>query len=258
MPLVYGVTHPVVGTLPTFSDGYLGDVSAMAKGQARFDPPSRSSDEFSSVLASLSPILPMSAEQIRDLAVNEALIHDGIRVHPPSADAAWSTNFDVKDGGLYTVYATEHSLLYAKAAPQTIEVDGTYLSPKETGGAWTGYGEVALSRGKHWVSDGYLDPDLIVALVRTDDLHSWIDRIASVEHTMPKNASLESQVYAPKTQITIPTDGRYRVAATGIGTFGPDGLIAARHGAVTPASSPPASERRCRIRSAKASSGRRL
>ena len=88
-----------------FTDGYLGDVSAMAKGQARFDPPSRSSDEFSTVLTSLSPILPMSAEQIRDLAVNQALIHDGIRVHPPSADAAWSTTFDVKDGGLYTVYA---------------------------------------------------------------------------------------------------------------------------------------------------------
>ena len=236
LPLVYGVTHPVVGTLPTFTEGYLGDVGAMAKGQARFDPPSRSSDEFSSVLTSLSPILPMSSEQIRDLAVNQALIHDGIRVHPPSADTAWSTTFDVKDGGLYTVYAMEHSLLFAKASPQTIEVDGTYLSPKESGGAWTGYGEVALSRGKHWVSDGYLDPDLVVAIVRSDDVHSWIDRIASIEHAMPKNESLENQVYAPKTQITIPTDVRYRVAATAVGPFGPDGLIGARvrRGATTP------------------------
>jgi Alpha-(1->3)-arabinofuranosyltransferase len=226
LPLVYGVTHPVVATLPTFTDGYLGDVSAMAKGQARFDPPSRSADEFTSVLSSLSPILPMSAEQIRDLAVNLALVH-GVRVHPPSADAAWSTSFDVKDGGLYTVYAMEHSLLFAKTAPQTIEVDGTYLSPKESGGAWTGYGEVALSRGKHWVSDGYLDPDLIVALVRSDDLHSWIDRIASIEHAMPKNAILENQVYAHRTEVTIPSDATYRVAATAVGPFGPDGLIAA-------------------------------
>ena len=50
LPLVYGVTHPVVSTLPTFSDGYLGDVDAMASGKAEFDPPSRSADEFSASL----------------------------------------------------------------------------------------------------------------------------------------------------------------------------------------------------------------
>lgn len=227
LPLVYGVTHPVVDTSPLFTDGYLGDIAAMAKGQARFDPPNRSGDEFSSALNSLSPILPMSADQTRDLAVNQALMR-GIRVHPPSADAAWSTSFEVKDGGLYTIYAMEHSLLFPKSPPQTIEIDGTYLSPKEVGGAWTGYGEVALSRGHHWVSDGYLDPDLIVGLVKSDDLHVWMDRIASIQHAMPKNASLESLVYAPKTTVDVPATGHYRITATAVGPFGPDGLVAAK------------------------------
>jgi len=57
LPLIYGVSHPVVGTDPTFTTGYLGDVTAMAHGQARFDPMLRSADEFSSVLRDLSAVL---------------------------------------------------------------------------------------------------------------------------------------------------------------------------------------------------------
>ena len=42
LPLFYGVTHPVISTLPIFSDGFLGNVDAMAQGRAEFNPPSRS------------------------------------------------------------------------------------------------------------------------------------------------------------------------------------------------------------------------
>ncbi len=179
LPLFYGVTHPVVSTLPPFSDAYLGDVASMAKGKAQFDPPNRSADEFSTQLQLLSPILPASPEQMRDLAVNAALVH-GIRVHPPSADAAWLTRFNVKTGGVYAVFALDQGLLYDRAPPQTLEVDGKYLSLQSVGGAWTQYGNVGLTPGTHWVSDGYLDPDLIVAIVSADDLRAWQDRIGAL------------------------------------------------------------------------------
>jgi hypothetical protein len=225
LPLFYGVTHPVISTLPTFSDAYLGDVDAMANGKAQFDPPSRSADEFTSAMQSLSPILPGSADQLRDLAVNQALSH-GIRVHPPSADAAWLTHFDVKNGGVYAVFALDQSLLFDRPAPQTIQVDGRYLSLQSLGGAWTDYGNIGLAPGTHWVSDGYLDPDLVVALVNVDDLRAWQDRITALQRALPQNLATANMVYAAAASFTVPASGKYRVRATAVGPFGPDGLIA--------------------------------
>ncbi len=223
LPLIYGVTHPVISTLPTFTDAYLGDLGAMAKGRAQFDPPTRSADEFSSAMQSLSPILPGSAEQVRDLAVNESLAQ-GVRVHPPSADAAWMTHFVVKASGIYSIFALDQSFLFARAAPQTIVVDGKYLSVTTSGGTWTGYGSIPLTAGKHWVSDGYLDPDLVVAIVGSDDLRAWQNRIVALTRALPKNLSIASQVYAQAARIEVPVSGRYRIRATAVAPFGPDGL----------------------------------
>ncbi|HYL28181.1 MAG TPA: hypothetical protein VEW74_10145, partial [Candidatus Nitrosotalea sp.] len=227
LPLLYGVTHPVVSTLPIFSDAELGDVDAMASGKAQFDPPSRSADEFSTAMQSLSPILPASQDQLRDLAVEEALPR-GIRVHAPSADAAWLTHFKVKNAGLYAVFALDQSLLFNRPAPQTLEIDGKYLSMQSNGGAWTQYSTVALTPGVHWVSDGYLDPDLVVALVSIDDFRAWQDRIAALERALPQNLATASLVYAPKTSVTVPASGLYNVHATAVGPFGPDGLVKTR------------------------------
>ena len=227
LPLIYGVTHPVMSTLPTFADAYLGDVDAMAKGRAQFDPPSRSADEFSSLMQSLSPILPGSADQVRDLAVNEAL-PGAIRVHPPSADAAFLTHFNVKSGGVYAVFAYEESLLFDRSAPQTLEIDGQHLSLRNSGGAWAEYQNFGLTPGLHWVSDGFLDPDLVVAIVNLDDLRAWQARIVALESALPQNLATETLVYGANTNVTLPYSGKYRVRATGIGPFGPDGIVGTR------------------------------
>ena len=129
LPLVYGVSHPVIGTNPTFSDGYLGNIEAMARGEARFDPQARSADEISSAMLALSPILPESAEEARDLAVNEALIH-GVRIHPSSVAADWSIPFEVKTGGVYDVFARDEALLFAQDPPQTLSVETEDLPRK--------------------------------------------------------------------------------------------------------------------------------
>lgn len=224
LPLVYGVSHPVIGTDPTFSEGYLGNVDAMARGQARFDPQARSADEFSTAMSSLSPILPESAEQARDLAVNEALI-DGVRIHPSSVAADWSIPFDVKIGGLYDVFARDESLLFAQDPPQTLSVDNKNFTPQSVGD-WTQYGEVTLSAGRHAVSDGYIDSNLDVALVRDDDLRDWRARIAALVQALPQNVALSKSVYGFKTIVTLPSPGKYRVQASAVGPFGPDGLAA--------------------------------
>ncbi|HEY1867239.1 MAG TPA: hypothetical protein VGG70_03025, partial [Candidatus Cybelea sp.] len=227
LPLFYGVTHPVMSTLPTFSDAYLGDVHAMANGRAQFDPPTRSADEFSTSMQSLAPILPGSTDQIRDLAVNEALAH-GIRVHPPSADAAWLTRFNVTSGGVYAIFALDQSLLFDRPAPQTLQIDGKYLSIQTMGGAWTQYGNIVLTPGSHSVSDGYLDPDLVVAVVSVDDLRAWQDRITALERALPKNLATASLVYARKGTINVPASGRYLVRAAAVGPYGPDGSVRTR------------------------------
>lgn len=224
LPLFYGVTHPVVSTVPTFSDGLLGDIAGMASGKAQFDPPNRSTDEFTSSLQSLSPILPGSPEQVRDLAVNEALPH-GVRVHAPSADAAWLTKFNVKTGGVYSIFVLDQSLLFNRPAPQTLLVDGKYLSLESTGGAWTQFSNVGLTPGTHWVSDGYLDPDLVVAVVSADELKAWEDRIAGLQRALPDNLAITNLVYGAKATVTVPASGRYRVNVTAVGPFGPDGLV---------------------------------
>ena len=224
LPLVYGVSHPVIGTDPTFSDGYLGNVAAMARGEARFDPQTRSADEFSSGMLALSPILPESAEQARDLAVNEALIR-GVRIQPSSAAADWSIPFEIKLGGVYDVFARDQSLLFSLAPPQTLSVDDKNFTPQSTGD-WTQYGEVTLSAGRHAVSDGYIDPDLDVALVRADDLRDWRARIAALLQALPQNTALAESVYGFDTTVTLPSAGRYRIHASAVGPFGPDGLAA--------------------------------
>ncbi len=223
LPLLYGVTHPVISTAPIFTDAYLGNVPAMAAGKAQFDPPSRSTDEFSSALQSLSPVLPSSPEQIRDLAVNQALLHGGIRVHPPPADVGWTTPFDVRDGGVYEVFSYEQSLLFQRSPAQNLEVDGTYFSPLTTGGAWTDYGQLDLASGAHSLSDGYPDSGLVVALINEDDLRAWEDRIAALVRALPHNQMTTTLVYGSKAVVTLPSSGRYRIHAGAVAPFGPDG-----------------------------------
>ncbi len=231
LPLLYGVTHPIVSTVPTFTDGYLGDVDAMASGKAQFDPPNRTGDEFTGTLTALSPVLPASAAQVRDLAINEALAHGGVRIHPPSADVGWTTPFQVHDAGVYEVFALEQSLLMERTPPQNLDLDANYFSPRTTDGAWTGYGRIELSAGSHFVSDGYPDPNLVVALVNVDDLKTWEDRITALGRAMPRNRATMSLVFANKTTVTVPSSGRYRVAASAVGPFGPDGQARAHAGA---------------------------
>ncbi len=137
LPLFYGVAHPVISTVPAFSDAYLGDVDAMAKGRAQFDPPSRSADEFTAAMQSLSPILPGSRDQIRDLAVNEAL-YGGILVRPPSADAALLTSLRVRNAGVYAVFAREQSLLYYRAPPHDARARRRTLLVTTVGGCLDG------------------------------------------------------------------------------------------------------------------------
>jgi hypothetical protein len=125
LPLFYGVTHPIVSTLPIFSDGFLGDVAAMARGRAQFNPPS-TAGEFANAIQSLSATLPANADGLDDLAVNQALI-SGIRVQPPAADAQWLTPFVVKNTGMYAAFALDQGLLYQREPPKTLEIDGNVL-----------------------------------------------------------------------------------------------------------------------------------
>ena len=197
LPLVYGVNHPVISAWPVFSEAYLGDVNAMARGQARFDPPARSMDEFSTTMRALSPIVPLSASAVRNLAVNASLAQ-GTIVRPSSANVKWAEPFKLAAGSVYTIFAREQSLLFPQAAPRILQVNGAYFRPNASGGAWAEYGQVLLSRGKHWVSDGYEDPKLVVALVKTDDVDAWTKRIGALGAAMPQNRALEKLVYGKK------------------------------------------------------------
>ncbi|MGB6412884.1 MAG: alpha-(1-_3)-arabinofuranosyltransferase family protein [Candidatus Cybelea sp.] len=224
LPLVYGVNHPVISAWPTFSEAYLGDVDAMARGQARFDPAPRSFDEFSTTMRSLSPIVPLSDSAVRDLAVNASLAH-GTLVRPSSANVQWAEPFSLTTSGVYTVFAREQSLLFPPSAPRLLQLDGAYFRPNASGGAWAEYGQVLLSRGKHWVSDGYEDPKLVVALVRTDDIDAWTKHIAGLGAAMPQNRALEMLVYGKKARFALPRSGAYRISASAVGPFGPDGFV---------------------------------
>lgn len=229
LPLIYGVEHPVVGTDPTFTTGYLGDVSAMAHGKARFDPELRSADEFSSVMRELSPILPQTHSAVRDLAVNEAVANGGIRVHQSSAEPSVSIAFEVKDAARYVVFARDESLLFGISPPQTLSIDETNFTPENIG-TWSSYGEITLNGGKHLVSDGYADPNLVVAVVRADDLNAWMSRIGELTDELPNNRAISKPVQWFSTTFDVPKAGWYRVTADPIGDLGPDGLSKARPG----------------------------
>jgi hypothetical protein len=223
LPLVYGVNHPVMSWWPTFSEAYLGDVDSMARGQARFDPPTRSTGEFTTAMRALSPIVPLSTSAVRDLAVNASLPY-GTLVRPSSANVQWAEPFKLTGTNVYTIFAREQSLLFPQAAPRILQVDGGYFRPVAPNGAWTEYGQVLLSRGKHWVSDGYEDPKLVVALVKTEDVDAWTKRIAALSAALPQNRALEMLVYGKKARFTLPQAGAYRVTASAVGPFGPDGF----------------------------------
>ncbi|MFY9720032.1 MAG: hypothetical protein WAK16_10355, partial [Candidatus Cybelea sp.] len=128
LPLVYGVNHPVVSAAPSFTDAYLGDVDAMARGEARFDPPTRVPEEFAATMRALSPILPLSGSQARDLAVNQALA-DGITVRAPAVAEDQSVPFEVRTGADYVVFAREESLLFQDEPPQSLSVDSENFTP---------------------------------------------------------------------------------------------------------------------------------
>ncbi len=237
LPLVYGVNHPVVSTAPTFTDAYLGDVDAMARGEARFDPPTRVPTEFANTMRALSPILPLSGSQVRDLAVNQAL-PDGILVRAPAVAEDQAVPFEVRTGGDYVVFAREQSLLFARLPPQTLSVDNQNFTPQSAGG-WTRYGEITLSAGRHTVSDGYIDPYLVVALVKADDLAAQQAQIAALQQALPQNLALAEWVGGRKRSVLLPFSGRYRVAATAVSPFAPDvslrvRLSPARYGGVFP------------------------
>ncbi len=58
-----------------------------------------------------------------------------------------------------------------------------------------------------------------------DDLHAWQDRIAALGRALPRNIETTKLAYASKTNVVLPSSGVYRVHATGIGPFGPDGSL---------------------------------
>lgn len=225
LPLIYGVSHPVIDTDPTFTTGYLGDVVAMAHGRASFDPTLRSADEFSSVMRDLSPILPGTLAAVRDLAVNEAL-PGGVRVRQSSAEPSISIPFEIKDGTRYAVFARDDSPLFGVAPPATLSIDETNFTPENVG-AWTAYGDMTLNGGTHLVSDGYPDPNLVVALVRVEDLASWEARIAALDGKLPKNLTMTKPVQWFSTSVEVPRAGWYRISADAVPNVGPDGLTPA-------------------------------
>ena len=72
--------------------------------------------------------------------------------------------------------------------------------------------------------------NLVVALVRTEDLASWEARIAALDGALPNNMAISKPVQWFSTSVEVPRAGRYRVTADAIGDVGPDGLSAARPG----------------------------
>lgn len=213
LPLVYGVEHPKLSSLPPFTDAYLGDVRAMAAGQAEFTLPAHSSPQTLALIQSLAPILPATDHQVRDLAIEQNLAENGIKINPPSADITVDNPFTVKRSGHYLVFAREDSLLFYRPAPRSIDIDGQYLTPQDLGGAWTAFGAIDLDKGSHLVSDGFPDPNMTVALVRPDALAAWEDRIGALQRALPGNLSATRFVNARETRVLVGQAGRYRVDA---------------------------------------------
>jgi hypothetical protein len=134
----------------------------------------------------------------------------------------------VRSAGVYEIFALEQSLLFAAAPAQNLGVDGNYFSPLTSDGAWTEYGQTDLSAGGHFVTDGYPDPNLVVALVNVDDLRAWEDRIGALGRALPHNRATTSLVYANKTTVTLPASGKYVISAGAVAPFGPDGQARTR------------------------------
>jgi hypothetical protein len=213
LPLVYGVVHPKLSSLPPFTDAYLGDVHAMAAGAAQFTLPAPAPAPAMALIESLAPILPGTDHQVRDLAVEQSLAENGIKIHPPSADITIATSFTVKSPGRYLVFAREDSPLFYRPAPSSLDIDGQFLSPQNSGGAWTEFGTIDLDGGDHQISDGFPDPNLTVALVRPDALHAWEDRIAALQRALPGNLSATRFVNQRQTRVLVAQAGRYRITA---------------------------------------------
>jgi hypothetical protein len=213
LPLVYGVVHPKLSSLPPFTDAYLGDVHAMAAGAAEFTLPAPASPQEMAQIESLAPILPATDHQVRDLAIEQSLAENGIKIHPPSADITIATPFTVKSPGRYRVFAREDSPLFFRPAPNSVDVDGQLLTQQNTGGAWTDFGAIDLDGGYHEISDGFPDTNLTVALVRPDVLHAWENRIGALQRALPGNLSATRFVNQRQTRVLVAQAGRYRIDA---------------------------------------------
>ncbi len=213
LPLVYGVVHPKLTALPPFTDAYLGDLRAMAAGKAEFTLPAPASAQVLAQIESLAPILPGADHQVRDLAIEQSLAENGIRIHPPSADITTAIPFTVKSFGRYLVFAREDSPLFFRPAPRELDIDGQLLSAQGLGGAWTAFGAIDLDSGNHLVSDEFPDPNLTVALVRPDELHAWEDRIGALQRALPDNLAATRFVNARQTRVFVARAGRYRIYA---------------------------------------------
>ena len=150
----------------------------------------------------------------------------GVRIGPVVRSADWSIPFEVKSGGDYDVFAREQSLLFAldrrRRFRSTTELHSTEW------GRLVAVGQVTLSAGRHAVSDGYIDQDLDVALVRADDLEDGKRESRRCSGRFRKILAFAKWVYGLKTKRTLPSSGRYRVEATAVGPFGPD-VLAAMH-----------------------------
>ncbi len=213
LPLLYGVVHPKLTALPPFTDAYLGDIPAMAAGRAEFTLPAPAAPETMALIESLAPILPGTDHQVRDLAVEQSLAENGIKIHPPSADITLAIPFTVKRSGRYLVFAREDSPLFYRPAPRSMGIDGQLLSQQSSGGAWTDFGAIDLDAGDHEVSDGFPDASLTVALVRPDALHAWEDRIGALQRALPNNLAGTRFVNGPQTRVSVARAGRYRIRA---------------------------------------------
>ena len=210
----------------------------MAKGQARFDPPSRSSDEFSSVLGvALADSSDVGRADSRSRREPSADSRRNSRASAVGRCGVVDDTSTSRTAALYTVYATEQSLLFAKAAPSNDRnrrnVPFAERVRRRVDRVRRGCAVARKALGIRWVLGSRLG-----RRARAQPTTCIRGSTVSLPSSTPCRRTRASKAKSTlaKRQITIPTDGRYRVAATAVGPFGPDGLIAARvrRGAATP------------------------